>query len=494
MGMGVDSRDIYASARVQQQLLENEAALRDKLNGKLGPNHPEILELQGQIQAMKLWLSTRTQKAIEGSNRLRKELGPRLLQMAKQSYEHARLNEKDIYDRFSKEQQQASVVNQRLAELLMVERELERLYLDSDTIRERINTLDLNQQSSLRTKITKHAEPNPVPVTPQLSITLILSLFSGLFLGAATVVVLDLLDDRFHSPDDIKAQLGAPVLAMVRELPALQAETGVDALYTHARPNSVETEAFRTLRTAIEFAGESYQRISISSTEPSDGKTTVISNTAAAFAQAGKRTLLIDGDMRRPGLTKLFALKSQHGLSTILRDIRPPAESVKENLVHTAIQNLDVIPAGPRPTNPVELLTSDHFSELLAWAEAEYDQILIDAPPALAVTDPAVIGRLVDGVILTVRPDSNRRRMIIRAAESLTSFGADLIGVVVNRIGSSSGEYGYGYGYGYGQGYGHEDQEVDDSENPWPEEEHIEFQQPKRKQFSKKDYSDRRAA
>ena len=447
---------------------------------------------------MKQWLISRPQQAIAGSNRLRKDLGPRLLQMAKQRFEHASLHEKNIAERFAMEKQNAAGVNQSLVQLQIIDRDIQRLRSDSNMIRERINTLDLNQQSTLRTRITKHAQPIQQPVSPKLSITLIMSLFAGLFLGAATVVVLDLMDDRFHSPDDIKSQLGVPVLAMIRELSPLQAETGLDALYTYAKPNSVETEAFRTLRTAIEFAGETCQRISISSTEPSDGKTTVLSNTAVAFAQAGKRTLLIDGDMRRPGLTKLFALKGQQGLSTILRDHRPPAESAPNNIAHTALQNLDIIPSGPRPTNPVELLTSNQFSELLAWAEAEYDQILIDAPPALAVSDPAVIGRLVDGVILTVRPDTNRRRMIIRAAESFTAFGANLIGVVVNRIDSSNGEYGYGYGYGYGQGYGqgygHEEHEAELSDSAWPTEEQPEPQRPKRKRFTPEDFSEKRAA
>jgi len=121
-------------------------------------------------------------------------------------------------------------------------------------------------------------------------------------------------------------------------------------------------------------------------------------------------------------------------------------------IYETELPNLHVLPAGPKPINPVELLTSERLSDLLAWAETNYDQVLIDAPPSLAVTDAAIIGRLVDGAILTVCPDLNRRKAVLGAAEALTSLGCELQGIVLNRI--DAGQAGYGYGHGYGYGYG----------------------------------------
>lgn len=117
----------------------------------------------------------------------------------------------------------------------------------------------------------------------------------------------------------------------------------------------------------------------------------------------------------------------------------------------TLLPNLHVLGAGPKPLNPVELLASERLAELIAWADSRYDQILIDAPPSLAVADVQIIGRVVDGAILVVRPDTNHRRMVIRAAESMTALGCPLLGIVVNQIQHRAGdEYGYGYGYGYG--------------------------------------------
>jgi capsular exopolysaccharide synthesis family protein len=276
--------------------------------------------------------------------------------------------------------------------------------------------------------------------------------------ACATIYVLDLLDDRFRSPDDLRSQVGAPILAMVRRLPAL-GKQGMASLTTYSRPNSPESEAFRTLRAALDFTGDGARRLTISSTEPSDGKTTVLANLAVAFAQSGKKTLLIDGDMRRPGLTRLFERGGYAGLSTILRDNLPIVECIGETVFKTEMDNLDVLPAGPRPVNPVELLTSERLSDLLGWAETSYDQVLIDAPPSLAVTDAAIIGRLVDGAILTVRPEKNRRKLVLRATEALTSLGCELLGVVLNSI-ETRNDLEYGYGYGHSE-YGHGEEDAD---------------------------------
>jgi polysaccharide biosynthesis transport protein len=120
------------------------------------------------------------------------------------------------------------------------------------------------------------------------------------------------------------------------------------------------------------------------------------------------------------------------------------------------LQNLDVIPSGPRPVNPMELLASDRFSDLLAWAETVYDQIVVDSPPVLAVSDSAIIGRLVDGVVLTVRPEKNRRRLVVRAVESFPPLGVNILGLVINNVDADKNQDGYGYGYGYAYDYGHD--------------------------------------
>ena len=254
------------------------------------------------------------------------------------------------------------------------------------------------------------------PATPKLILVVAASGFLGVFLGISAIYVLDMLDDRFRSPEEIQLQINAPVLAMVRQMEPTGG-SGIYALHTLTRPNGVETEAFRTLRTALSFSGASTQRIMVTSSEPGDGKTTVMANLAVAFAQSGKRTLLIDADMRRPGLSTLLELRGPKGLSHILRDDAEITDSISRNITMGMTEGLDVIASGSRPVNPAELLASERFSEVLAWAETIYDQILVDAPPILAVADPAIIGRLADGMVLVMRPDTNRRKMVLRAAE-----------------------------------------------------------------------------
>ena len=287
----------------------------------------------------------------------------------------------------------------------------------------------------------------------------------------AVVYVQDLLDDRFRSPEELRIHLGVPVHAMVRWLEPLE-KIGMESVHVHVHPNADETEAFRTLRTALELTEDTTQRLVVSSSEPGDGKTTVVANLAAVFGQSGKRTLLIDADMRRPGMTPMFGLKGPQGLSTLLREKAPIEEVIEAHLQRGMAESLDVIPSGPRPGNPTELLSGGRLAELLAWAEIHYDQILIDSPPAL-VSDTAIIGRLVDGVLLVVLPEKNRRRVVIRAMESFPALGIKVHGIVVNRMPAegSDGYYGYGYGYGFGCGYGYgcdEDVPRDEGEGATP--------------------------
>jgi capsular exopolysaccharide synthesis family protein len=275
------------------------------------------------------------------------------------------------------------------------------------------------------------------------------------------IYVQDVLDDRFSSPEELTAQLGVPVLTMVRKLDPLPG-TGLETVHTHAMPNAVESEAFRTLRTALSLTGSACERLLICSSEPGDGKTTITANLSTAFAQAGKRTLVIDADLRRPGFTTLLNLKGVPGVAEIITSDQPPLEIAPQLVQHTAADGLDVLPVGLRRPNPAELLSSQAFVELLAWADSVYDRVIVDCPPVLAVSDAQIVGQLVDGAILVVRPEKNHRRAVIRAVECFRSSGCHVLGVVANALSADAQSYGYGgygYGYGYGYTYGHDESE-----------------------------------
>jgi polysaccharide biosynthesis transport protein len=224
----------------------------------------------------------------------------------------------------------------------------------------------------------------------------------------------------------------------------------------------VASECFRTLRTALTLTYPDARQIVVTSAEPGDGKTTTLANLAVCYAQGEKRTLLIDADLRRPGLTGLMDMRGPRGLSEVLRSEVDIAQMATLHIRPSGIKGLDILPSGPRPTDPAELLGSPRLSQLLAWAETVYDLILVDSPPTLATTDTAIIGRLVDGVILVVQPAKNRRRLVTRVVERLNMMKIPVLGLVANRTGSDDehgyyGYHGYGYGDGYGYGYGDSD-------------------------------------
>ncbi len=464
--LGLSSADTNTISRVNQQLLEDRAELRSKLQ-IYGAAHRQVQEIQERIQELEQFL--RNRHHLENTQ-LREidnqELAAMLLQMASQQLEQAVAHEKSVFASYEQEKNMAIGLDHTMAQLEILKLDLNRLRQTQDVVLQRIKDVDLGQDNgSLRTRVLSRPEVPLGPVWPRINVMALLSLAAGLGGGLVIVYLQDLLDDHFRSPEELQTQLGVPVLAMVGRLEPV-ADHGIDAVHVHVRPNAVEVEAFRTLRTALALAGGGTQRLVVSSSEPSDGKTTVGVNLATVYAQSGKRTLLIDADMRRPGLTPLLDLRGQHGLSTVLREPVPVAETAQTNLYVSVAKNLDVLPSGPRPGNPTELLAGDRFSELLCWAETRYDQIIIDSPPAL-VSDTAIIGRLVDGVLLVVQPEKNRRRLVIRATESFQNLGINVLGVVINRLTSEKGEdyYGYGYGYGYssgyGSGYGHEEDASD---------------------------------
>jgi capsular exopolysaccharide synthesis family protein len=459
---GLGYSDAQTTSRLEQSMVNDQAELQNKLS-VLGPKHPEVIALDNRIRETQRYLMNRKEvMGMVANEQSKTVLAPRLLEIARTRLAMAETNEKEMDRQFSELREEALGRNQQVAEMQILTAEINQLQSHHTLLMERMRDLDLGKQTGIRAKVITDPRMNKTPVSPKLSMMMLLTLVCGLGSGLGAVYVIDLIDDRFRSPDDLRQQVGAPILAMVRKLPPL-APHGLESLYPYARPTSVEAEAFRSLRTAIDFSENDTKVLTISSTEPGDGKTTVIGSLAVAFAQGGKRILAIDGDMRRPGLTKLFDLGQRAGLSNVLKSDRPIEEIVLPLIYRPGLANLDIIAAGPRPSNPAELLSGDRLPELIAWAQERYDQILIDAPPSLAVSDVQIIGRVVDGALITVRPDRNRRKMVLRAAENLTALGCPLIGIVVNHLNAREGdEYAYGYGYGYA--YGDEMQDQGESE------------------------------
>ncbi|KAA8453759.1 CpsD/CapB family tyrosine-protein kinase [Weissella paramesenteroides] len=218
-------------------------------------------------------------------------------------------------------------------------------------------------------------------------------------------------------------------------------------LVTVIEPRNVISEQFRTLRTNIEFAGaslENLQVIMFTSAEISDGKTTVSTNTAVTWAQAGKSVLYVDADMRRSTAQSTFRLSNGHGLSTILASAEQPKDVVQK----TFVENLEVLTAGPTPPNPAELLNSKRMASLIEWMRNNYDIVVLDVPPIMSVSDAQVLLPLIDGVVLVTMFNKTMKVSLKRTVEVLELGNTKILGIV-ERV--KDNKDGAGYGYGYGQ-------------------------------------------
>ena len=275
-------------------------------------------------------------------------------------------------------------------------------------------------------------------VSPNLVKILGLAGVLGGMAGFGLAYLLDVTQASFNSPDEIRTLLQRPIVGMIPQLPpkSLTVRPGMESLapilVAAHRNNSNAAEAFRAVRTSLFFSmqGRSHQVVQVTSPLPSDGKSTLAANLAITIAQAGKRVLLVDADFRRPSQHLLFGRPkySQYGLAEVVRGEIDPAE---EDLV-TEVENLFVMTCGARPDNPSELLTSADFVAAIDILRKQYDLIILDSPPVLAVTDPAAIAAKVDGVLLALRLRRGSRVSATRAIEVLNDVDANVLGVIVN--------------------------------------------------------------
>jgi capsular exopolysaccharide synthesis family protein len=285
----------------------------------------------------------------------------------------------------------------------------------------------------------------------------------GLLGGVGLAYLAEMLDKTYHTPEEIRKWLRLPVIGHVPlvepDKAALEKAAAehppVDPhLIAYLQPKSIQAESFRAVRTALYFStqGELHKVIQVTSPSKGDGKSTVSANLAISIAQSGKRVVLVDADLRKPRVHKLFGVSARMGLSSVLNG----EAEIKEVVLPSRVPGLFLLPSGPRPANPAELLTLPRFKEMLDAIREDFDFVLIDTPPLLAVSDPSVVAPRVDGVLLTIRISQYVRPNSERSKEILKSLGATILGVVVNGVDLTSGVYGagnYGYGYTYGVNY-----------------------------------------
>ncbi len=370
-----------------------------------------------------------------------------------------------LSQRYANEQRQANIIQSSLAEyqqLLGDKERTEKLY---DAVVAQLDEIHLMTENGGDTmEIVAEAELGK-QIAPNLLRVLIASFFLGAFAGCGLAWFVDRAENTFHSLSEIRHTLGAPVIGHIPLMKRSQ------QLVSEAFPNiapimctihqeaSNLSEAFRGIRTSLYFstAGQNHKVIQVTSPVPGDGKSTIVANVAVAIAKSGKSVLVLDADFRRPSLSKLLGLSGQAtpGLAAVVSGKVDPFDAT----VETVIDNLYFMPAGKRPHNPSELLSTPEFKQLLEVVRERYDFVLVDTPPILAVTDPCAVAARVDGVLLAIRMRKGVHFSAVRASETLANIDAKVLGVIVNgvdghNLGYGKRKYGYGYGYGFGfRGY-----------------------------------------
>jgi succinoglycan biosynthesis transport protein ExoP len=297
-------------------------------------------------------------------------------------------------------------------------------------------------------------EPAELPTSPTgggKMRTLLLVAMIGFILSAGTAYLLSYLDDTLKTPADVKRALGLTTLAGV---PVVQDLSPGQELLMLSGNHSAASEAYRVLRTNLQFTAVDHplRTLLVTSPAPSEGKSLTTANLAVALAQAGLSVVVLDTDLHRPRLHKLFGVPSSTGLTSALLEEHPVTAGV---LRPTSDPRLRVLPSGPTPPNPTELLGSERMRELISSLAEEADILLLDSPPVLILADAAVLSTMVDGVLLVIDAGRTRRDAAAKAVESLRAVNARLVGAVINRMptrGAGSYYYYHYYkDYGYGQ-------------------------------------------
>jgi capsular exopolysaccharide synthesis family protein len=289
--------------------------------------------------------------------------------------------------------------------------------------------------------VTDAANYDPSPVAPRTILYLIIAGLVGLLVGLATALTREILDRTISAQSHIREVTEAPVLASV----GFDKEIGANPLLTDLGSFAPRTEAFRLLRTNLQFLGLDDQPrcLVISSAMPGEGKTMTSTNLALALAQTGRRTLLIDADLRRPRVAGLLDLDAAVGLTTILVGKTKVQEAIQ---VHEA-SGLHFLASGAKPPNPTEILQSRVTRELIEQLRSEYEMVIIDAPPLLPVADATVLSTVADGTILVINHGKTTRDQLSEAIGRLNQVGARIFGVVVNMIPRRSTNSYYYYYY-----------------------------------------------
>ena len=334
-----------------------------------------------------------------------------------------------------------------------LESQLTSLLAQQQTLKSQLSALQQSAASSSGGQVVTPATPSDVPSSPKRVQDALFALGIGILVGLGLALIRDYLDDRIRSRDALEMLTpGIPIVGMIPEVSDWH-NRRKPFLVELARPRSPAAEAYRSLRTSIQFMSLDHpvKLLQVTSAAAADGKTTTSANLAVAMAEAGTRVLLVSCDLRKPRIHEFFDLPNGVGLTSVLLgqvDLDRALQPVQ------GVANLTLLGSGPVPPNPSELLSGRNASGIFADLTNQFDVVILDSSPLLPVTDGSILAGLSDAVLLVAASNISTRRDVTRAMELLGRVSANVVGTVLNRASASDTYVYYRYGYGYGYGYG----------------------------------------
>lgn len=452
-------RDSAVISGLEKQKSDLDEQYADASN-QYGPNFPKVQRLKDQEAQVDADLAKARNVIMDG---------------IREDYNTALSHVQILQEALDKQKAEANDMAEKLVQYNILEHDAEANKQLYDGLLQKLKEASIT--AGLRSSNIRIVDPALVPSNPSRpnkAHNILLALLVGLIGGVGLALFREYLDNTVKSPDDIESLTGLPSLAVVPTLPGSNghysrlARLGREAspqapgprveMLSYVQPKSQISEAFRALRTSLLLSQAEHppQVILVTSALPREGKTTAAVNLAVTLAQLGDRTLLIDSDMRKPGIRRALNLTStkEGGLSSYLAGVCTLDEVT---IPHPAISNLSALTTGPVPPSPADLLSSHRMREGIAELRRRYKFIVIDSPPIMAATDAVILSALTDGVLLVVRSGETPKEAFTRAKDLLTAVKCRLLGVVLNGVDSTAPDYYYAYRYypyAYGYGYG----------------------------------------
>ena len=430
---------------VLQNLLQTFRTAEQELSGlavKYLPEHPKMIRAQAKLDGLTTQIQAQVLQLMTG-----KEAEIKMVQERETALTMAAQQAEDSLKTLEK----------KGIELAFLQANADKnagLFSSLDTRMSEVDLASLVQSNNIW--FIDRAVPTADKVRPKLTTNLPMAFLIGLLGGIALAFFMEYVDSTIKSREDLEEVVGVPFLGAVPVLTTsdlLSLENERDrSIYVNARPRSTAAEALRSIRTNILFRTPDngpQKRLLIASAVPREGKSFISSNLSSIIAMTGSRVLLIDADLRRPTQHKLFGITNDRGLSSVLVD----GAAIDSAITPTHVKGLDLMPSGPRPANPAELLGSSRMTRMLDALTA-YDFVIIDSSPIGAVADPLILSRFVDGVMMVVESNKTNRDHVLQCRSRMAEVKANILGAIVNKLDIRRTGYGYYYYYDYNSTYG----------------------------------------